>query len=179
MENSGIINILKSKKTDKRALAKDLGFLAHKPLLAIILEKEMSEKDEEIIDSVLEGLGALDIEVVVLADTNLGALASNTEVLPYSRNNRKKLMSAADMALVFDFNDVEEMLMNGVIPISPQRVEVSDYDPNHETGNGFMYRNSSTWGIFAAVVRAVETFKFPYDWQHIVRHGVESMNKSS
>lgn len=179
MAETGIENILKTKKADKRALAKELNFLAHKPLLAIILEKEISEKDEEIVDSILEGLGALDIEVVVLADTNLETVASNTEILPYSRTNRKKLMSAADMALVFDFNDVEEMLMNGVIPISSNRMEVSDYDPNHETGNGFMYRNNTTWGIFAAVVRAVETFKFPYDWKHIVRHGVESMNKPS
>jgi len=85
------------------------------------------------------------------------------------------LLEAADMALVFEFSDVEEMLLNGVIPISSLRPEVSDYNPNRETGNGFIFKKESPWAIFAALVRARETFKFPYDWKHIIRQGMSSV----
>ena len=86
-------------------------------------------------------------------------------------------MSAADIALIFDFTDVEELLLNGVVPVSPARAEVEDYNPNKETGNSFVYKNKSAWGVFAALVRAIETFKFPYDWKHIVRQAVESVKE--
>jgi starch synthase len=78
------------------------------------------------------------------------------------------------MALVFPFSDVEEIMLNGVIPISMNRPGIKDYNPNKETGNGFVYKKEDSWSIFAALVRAVETFKFPYDWKHIVRQGILS-----
>ena len=46
-------------------------------------------------------------------------------------------------------------------------------------GNGFVYDNENVWGIFAGVVRALETFKFPYDWKHIVRVGLGSMKENA
>ena len=101
--------------------------------------------------------------------------SKNVSFLPYGRANRKILLEASDMALSFKFSDVEEMLLNGTIPISPMRDEIKDYNPNHETGNGFIYQKSDRWCIFAALVRAIETFKFPYDWNNIVREGLRSV----
>ena len=66
-----------------------------------------------------------------------------------------------------------EAVQCGVIPvmaecIAPKAV-VADYDAQHETGNGFLTGDSSAWGLFGGVVRALETHRFSYDWQWVVR----------
>lgn len=164
----------------KKVLAEQLGFSIKNPLLSIILDRELSKSDEENLKHILEATAAVDVQVVVLADTNLDACDSpHAVVLPYGRVNRTKLLQGADMALCFGFNDVEEMLLNGTIPVSPARSEIADYNPNRETGNAFVYKKMNCWSMFAALVRAVETFKFPYDWTNIVRQGRESTAKES
>jgi len=168
--------LLSKKKQTKKNLSKDLKLSSKKPLLAIFVDNELSKKQEEMIDMFLSGISSIDLQVVVLADSNLKSFKSPMiTVLPYSRHNRQILLEAADMALSFSFSDIEEMLLNGVIPISPKRNEIVDYNPNREVGNAFIYTKEDPWAIFAALVRARETYKFPYDWKHLIREGVESV----
>ncbi len=166
-------NLIKQKKAIKKVFSEKLSFSYGVPLIAVILDKELSKKELSMVRDVLTGASNLETQVIVLADSHLNSHFSDLAiVLPYSRRNRKYLLEAADMAIGFEFSDVEEMLLNGVIPVSCKKKELSDYHPNHETGNSFIYTKTNSWSIFAALVRAVETFKFPYDWQGIVRHGL-------
>lgn len=48
----------------------------------------------------------------------------------------------------------------------------ADYEPTSETGNAFFARSGDAWALFAALVRAVETFRFSYDWNGILRNAV-------
>lgn len=176
---TGLDNVLKTKKSAKIALAKTLGFDCKKLLLGIFLDKNLTKKKElEIVSMIVDGIKAVNIEVVLLADKNINTFGKSAHFLSYNRKNRHDLLQAVDLALAFDFSDVEEMLLNGVIPVCRKRNHVEDYDPNHETGNGFVYHDKSHWGVFAALVRASETFKFPYDWKHIVKQGVYSVKKN-
>lgn len=176
METNCITKLVQQKKETKQLFSKKYSFSSKKPLLGIFLDKELSKDVENKVHIFLEASQELDIEVVVLADSNLDSLhLPNVIYLPYSRASRKTLLEASDMALIFEFSDVEEMLLNGVIPISSLRPEVSDYNPNLETGNGFIFKKENPWAIFAALVRARETFKFPYDWKHIIRQGMSSV----
>lgn len=163
--------LIKDKSEAKDKLSSMLKFHIKKPLIALFIDKELSELEERNLGLILAGVKDLSATVIAIADTNREVFSEIT-VLPYNRLNRHYLLEAADIALVFSFTDVEELLANGIIPISQERPEVEDYDPNHETGNAFIYKNTSPWSVFAAVVRAVETFKFPYDWKHIIRQGL-------
>lgn len=177
MSRTSLDNFLKQKRQAKKTFAEKYSFSNRKPLVGIILDNELSKTDEECLKNILEGTAHIDVQVVVVADTNLDIFYSPHSIfIPYSRGNRKNLLFAADMALSFPFNDVEEMLLNGTIPISPSRSEVQDYDPNHETGNSFIYKKEDYWCVFAALVRALETFKFPYDWNNIVRQGLGNVS---
>ncbi len=40
-----------------------------------------------------------------------------------------------------------------------------DYNPVKEFGNSFIYKQDSPWYMLQAVIRAAETYKFPYDWK--------------
>lgn len=175
MQSTTIDNLLNQKKAAKAELSRELSLSKNKPLLGIFLDKALTDESE--MQQIMDALSAVEVEVVILADSNLDAL-DMTKVLPYGRENRKKLLDAADIALIFEFSDVQELLLNGIIPVSCERPGVIDYNPNRETGNSFVYRHKSPWGIFAALVRAIETFKFPYDWKHIVRQGVDSVSNT-
>lgn len=180
METRSINDLLKIKREAKDALAKSLKLSKNKPLLGIFLDRELTKTMERRLKVILEGIKFLDVEVVILADSDADGLKSDKlKILPYERMNRIKLLQAADMAMIFSFTDIEELLFNGVIPISGSRPEITDYNPNRETGNSFIYKKEEPWSIFAALVRAVETFKFPYDWKHIVRQGVSSRDSAN
>ncbi len=175
MPNRSVDQLIKDKRESKESLSTELNFSKKKPLLGIFLDKQMPKGEAANVKFILEGLKFLNIEVVVLADSDLELFMDDAIILPYSRTNRKKLLEAADIALAFKFSDVEEMLINGIIPISKERKEIIDYNPNHECGNAFVYKSDSPWEVFAALVRATETFRFPYDWKHIVREGLSAV----
>ncbi len=166
---------LEVKKISKKKLSEKISISEKKPLLAVFLDEELNENSDLALRNILEGTKALGVEVVILSDGEvIGDNFSHVKNLDYSRTNRKILLESADIALTFDFNDVEEMLMHGTIPVSAKRAGLEDYNPNRESGNCFIYSDNCVWAIFAALVRAVETFKFPYDWKHLVRQGIKS-----
>lgn len=72
---------------------------------------------------------------------------------------------------------VRQALAAGCVPILAEQVApknlVIDYEPIAETGNSFLATHASVWGLFAAITRAVETFRFPYDWKAIIRSAVQ------
>jgi hypothetical protein len=174
MRDVSVDNLIKKKKSAKKTFADKYALSDKDALLGIILDHELSGEEEERIKNLLEATRNLSVQVVLLADHQPAIKLHKTELfLEYSRQNRTKLLEAADMALSFSFNDVEEMLLNGTIPITSKREEIANYNPNRETGNGFIYSKDNDWSIFAAIVRATETFRFPYDWNNIVRQGLE------
>ena len=170
--NSSFGNLMKRKKEMKKIFCENIGIKSSRPILAVILDKELSKKEGENLNNILQGLEHVNINVVILADNDHH---NNVTHLDYNRKNRQTLLEAADMSLSFSFSDVEEMMLNGTIPVSCLRPEVADYNPNKETGNSFIYKENDHWCMFAALVRAMETFKFPYDWKNIVRQGLESV----
>jgi len=176
MPNISVNSLLTKKREAKKDFVKAFSLSAKKPLIGIFLDSELPKKTEARLKTFLYGSGALDVSLVMLADSNLESIKnSDVKILPYGRKNRQALLEAADMALTFKFSDVEEMLLHGVVPIAPSRSELKNYDPNHETGNSFIYDKEDPWAIFAALVRARETFRFSYDWKHIVSQGLDSV----
>ena len=179
MGEETLIDFLKNKKTAKKGLCDKLSFDHKMPLIGLVIDLELSEDDVAIIESLLEGTSALDVEIVVLADTNLDSFSfPHVHHVPYSQQSREHLMKASDMMVALPHNDIDEWLLNGVVPITHLREGISNYDPNQEVGNSFVYgdvEDTDQWKIFAALVRALETYKFPYDWKSIVGTGLKSV----
>ncbi len=46
---------------------------------------------------------------------------------------------------------------------------VKDLDPRHGHGNGFTFREYNAMLFYAAIVRALETYKYPELWQNLMR----------
>mgnify|MGYP003870854531 CR=1 FL=1 len=171
MSESNLKSLFEHKKKAKKELLNKLSIKEKTPILGIILEKEINEEEEETLSHLLQGFKNTEIEVVILGDEKF---KKNSHLLNYTKQNRKLLLEGSDMALSFSFNDVQEMLVNGTVPISLKRPEIKNYNPNKESGNGFVFNLMNPWSIFAASIRALETYKFPYDWKNIVRRCLET-----
>jgi hypothetical protein len=164
------------------------------PLLLIFAtdlngEKELIER--EVLFKFLEGLRVLNLRVVIVDTQQQSDIQNLSELGSYIKNhiiwyNPKtdnsgrgreekeidRLLLAADLALVFNHHlELVHLLMNyGIVIIGDDKSPLlENYKPNEESGNAFLFSKKGHWDIFAALVRALETYKFPYDWKHIIR----------
>jgi starch synthase len=51
---------------------------------------------------------------------------------------------------------------------------VQDYDPRTGLGSGFVFKPYDRWALFAAIVRAAETFKHRGLWHQIQLRGMRA-----
>ena len=51
---------------------------------------------------------------------------------------------------------------------------VKDWDPATRTGNGFVFKEYDRWALFAAVVRAIETYRYKDIWRAIQVAGMSA-----
>lgn len=93
-------------------------------------------------------------------------------VVTLSDPHYEDLWRACDVAFCFEHGDVYRAHAAGVVPIVARslRAGVEDYDPVHEKGNAFVYGDVNAWQMVSALVRAAETYKFPFDWKYIVKN---------
>jgi glycogen synthase len=66
--------------------------------------------------------------------------------------------------------ELRNALSYGAIPVSLPCSVLENYDQNQESGNAFIYEKADVWSAFAAVVRSLETYRFPFDWRTIQKH---------
>lgn len=137
-------------------------------------------KNEEPVFELLKGCLVLSCNVIVVsakepADAIRHPAGKITWVNPENGREQPKIdeyLLAADMAVVFEehIRDIKNIMEKGAVIVGWEKSPyLQNYNPNEETGNGFTYASFSPWDIFTALVRANETYRFPFDWQNIIR----------
>jgi len=86
--------------------------------------------------------------------------------------SRRKIYAASNISLIFNNNsqnaiELKNTLAYGVVPVTKNDPVLKNYNPVHESGNAFLYEDNDKWLFFAALVRALENYKFTYDWQNL------------
>lgn len=143
-----------------------------------------------LLKELLPGILSLNCELVILGkgSAEYGTLFTNLQkkhphrvkILKNDPEEIEKMLAACDMAMCLaepDDSEIQECLRNGVVPVSLASPYLADYNPVQESGNAFVFEQPVVWHAFGALVRALETFKFPYDWRTIQRHAMESVQK--
>jgi starch synthase len=46
---------------------------------------------------------------------------------------------------------------------------VKDFDPPHNTGNGFTFQEYDSMLLYGAIIRALETYKYPEVWRNLMK----------
>lgn len=156
---------IQEKAKKKRELLGSM-FFPRTPVL--LLNFSDAKKCEEYAD-ILDGMEAIKLTTLILAPKNFRNLPSGKFLHYITDDKEKSALVAADFALIWD-SDINSVSKHGCVPIAKANGdETVDYNPLLEKGNGFYYKDINKWEIFAAIVRACETYQFPYDWENLIK----------
>lgn len=184
------VSTLEKKGLNKVSLQEELGWPAEPKRPMICLPAGMSDAlGGTLFKEILPGIMNMDVQILVLGkgSKEYGALCTELSkkhphriaIIPNDKVAMRKMYAAADIALFCsdpsELPELTEALSYGVVPIAPSTKTLKTYNPVQEAGNAFLYKNETVWDAFAALVRAVETHKFPFDWRTIQRHCMESV----
>lgn len=176
--------ILDSKASAKAALQAELGWEKQPRRAMLCISTGMSDAlGGQLLEAVMPGLLSLPVQIVVVGKgspeygayfTKLSKDKSHkVAIVANDADMIENVLTASDMALFCaapDEEDARACLEHGVVPVSPASSILTNYDPNQEDGNAFTYDQLTHWHCFAAAVRAVETYRFPYDFKTIQKH---------
>lgn len=154
-------------------LFKQKGFDLLRPIADIIMQ-------EMPVQIALVGTGDADImgffhDLESKYPGRVAAHLSFDPVLPHV------IMAGADAALVpsqFEPCGLTQMeaLRMGAVPIVRETGgladSVSDYDPDKETGTGFVFEKFDSSSLMIALIRAFENFRNKKEWAKLVRRGM-------
>ncbi len=186
------VGSLDQKVQNKTALQESLGWPSEPKRPVLCFPAGMTDAlGGALLQDVLPGILSLPVEVLVLGrgSSTYGALFTKLakenrhrlHIVTDKEDDVQTMYAAADMALFLSntlpAKEIAQCLQYGVIPVSPAQNLLEDYDPVQEAGNAFIYGPVGKWQCFAALVRACETHKFPFDWRTIQRHAMESVRE--
>lgn len=186
------IETIDQKSLNKVALQEELGWAPEPRRAMICIPTGVSEKlGGELLKELMDGLLSMPLEIIILGKgsasygeylTDIAKEHSHRiAIVPNDEKNIRKMFAAADMSLFLtdasELPELEASLHYGTVPVCPLTKKIKSYDPNQESGEGFLFDKLTVWHSFAAIVRALETFRFPYDWRTIQRHCMERASK--
>lgn len=178
---------LDQKVQNKVALQEELGWPAEPKRAVLCLPAGMTDAlGGALLKELLPGLLSLPIEILIVGKGSAAygqlftQLAKEQEhrvaIIPDEDDMLRKMFAASDMALFLadpsKQPELKSALGYGAIPVSLPCSVLENYDQNQESGNAFVFDKADVWTAFAAVVRALETYRFPFDWRTIQKHGM-------
>jgi hypothetical protein len=108
-----------------------------------------SDESKRLLDDICEGLDALG--------------------LTYSELKDEGSYSDVDLVVFVEDDALDLAKKNIAVPVAIKSDGCKDYNPLLEEGNGFYFASPTKWEIFAAIVKAKETYQFPYDWGNLLK----------
>ncbi len=181
---------LPNKAKNKVAFCQDFGLKYNKntPLLCLSIAL-CDENNLSVLKEAMEGIFEQGAHLAILGvgtkdyqqyfDELHKEYSNQIAIVPDNDENKRKLYAASDIFLTTSKNTecIEAMKtgMNyGVVPICPENNTTTNYNAAKELGNAFEYSRESVWSFFAAFIRAIENYKFPYDWKLIQKNAMSA-----
>ncbi|MDO8648944.1 MAG: hypothetical protein Q7R81_04135 [Candidatus Peregrinibacteria bacterium] len=181
---------LDQKIQNKTALQEEFGWPAEPKRPMVCLPAGMTDAlGGKLLEEVLPGILALDLQILILGKGSAayGTVFTKLEnerkhrihIMPDEEAAHLAMYAAADISLFLadpaSLKELTHCLTFGVVPIAPASKALEEYDPIQENGFAFIYEPTNVWTCYGAVVRALETYRFPFDWRTIQRHCMESI----
>lgn len=181
---------LEEKAALKAALQRELGWKTDPKRALLCLPTGMSDElGGTLLQELLPGLLELPIHILILGkgSASYGALLTQAmekhsdriAIVPNAPANIERMYAASDMSLFLvhtrESTQYAQALSSSAVPIAPVNTTLEAYDPNGESGHAFLFAEATPWQCFAAIVRALETYRFPFDWRTIQKNGQESV----
>ncbi len=184
---------LEMRAANKRALQEQCGLEPdpHAPLLGYV-SRLVSQKGADLLTTAFDHIMDLGVQMVIIGtgDPHYHELFSQC-VARYRRRAAvhfsfgadwtQPLYAGADMYLMpsrFEPCGLNQMIAMryGAIPIVRATGglidTVTEFDPAAGTGTGFTFRDYDPWSLLAAIARAVQSYRYPDSWHHLMRRAM-------
>ena len=182
------------KRAENKAFLQEyahLPVLPDVPLLAMI-SRLTDQKGLDLVARVIQPLLTQGIQLVVLGigDQHYHELLQNLAArspdqvavfLTFNTELAQRIYAGSDMFLMpsrFEPCGLSQMIAMhyGSVPVvrcvGGLADTVQEYDPGTGVGNGFVFTNYDAWELFAAIVRALEVYRFKDVWRVLQQHGM-------
>ncbi len=174
---------IENKVENKRQFCEEVGLPFNKKVPILCITYPLTDKNNlNMLMDVMNGIMEQPVEIVLTGIgtakfqkffTDLAEKDKNKVVIvENSEDEKRKIYAAADIMLVPALSDecideARQAMRYGVVPVMQPKDFAVDYNPNQEKGNAFIFLKDSPWSLFATLIRALENYKFPYDWKNI------------
>lgn len=141
----------------------------------VLVEDGAESHIQQILQEIVEGIAAIGIQLVMIESNNVSEKMA-WRALEVQYPHAVKVLPRSELdGYVFDIEVLEEVTAKKLKELAEKQIVpmaekglVEAFDPIAEKGNGFVFEENP-WSLFAALVRAAETYRFPYDWQNVVK----------
>lgn len=130
---------------------------------------DVRNANPKLVEDMVPGLEDAEARIKVIGD--------GAKSLPHAFSLEEALEEAhiwvvLGSKLPTEFKDIIEA---GIVPImlAGTNPKAENYDATQEKGNSFLFPKASAWHIYGTLVRALENFRFSYDWENLRKHGEE------
>ena len=162
------------KKQKKEIQQQRWGLVVGAQIPLILIRDEIDAHIHAILNAIIDGLSAVGLQLAVVAPCDHERLSQWKKAQEKYPKWIKLIGKEEAKSDVFDIAVLESLTIERLKELREQRMVpvaekgVSTFDPVEEKGNGFLY-HENPWSLFAALVRAQETYRFPYDWDNLIR----------
>jgi len=188
------VDSIEKKYINKVTLQKEYGLKVDKniPLLGMVT-RITEQKGFDLLMEIISPLLRLDLQLIIVGDGDRrykkffskiekkkpGKLVAH---MKFKTENVTQIYAASDMFLMpsrFEPCGLGQMisLRYGSVPIVRETGGLSDtiknFNPKTGKGNGFTFGAYDRYAFFAAIVRALETYKYRENWNKIVTNGMQ------
>jgi starch synthase len=176
------------KKENKSHLQKKFGLsLSPSTPLICTTSRVTFQKGFELIVSLLEQLARMDIQLILMGDGDKQYIAQCKKIqkrfpkkiviIPFDQKIETLIYAGSDMFLLPSHHEpcgINQLIAMryGCVPIV-RRVgglndTVENYQPGRKRGNGFTFNYFDKYSLFSAIIRALEHYKDPKEWQELI-----------
>jgi hypothetical protein len=164
----------KTKIKNKKQIQKKLGMKVDEKS-PLVLVCDMSDRIHDVLKNVVDGVPSIGVQLLVVEPTRADLkefwcemevqYPGYVKIVP----DKDHLEDAVDLELLEDVTveQLKALKDKYVVPLAQHGVVA--YDPVGECGSGFTFNFDEGWSLFVALVRASETYRFPYDWGNIIK----------
>lgn len=182
------------KPLQKAAFQKEVGLpVKEVPLLGVVT-RLAEQKGVDLIVYAIEQLVREDVQIVILGSGDYfyeNKLMSLSEQYPdkvsvniqFNQGFARRIYGSVDMFLMpslFEPCGLSQLysLSYGTVPIVRNTGglgdTITDYDANHGTSTGFLFKNYNNQEFLKAVRRAIEIYYIKDEWNDLIQRGMES-----
>ena len=187
---------LKNKFKEKALLQKKHDLSENKKVFVVWYIQDLRSKyhSEELIKA-LEWCLSIWMQVALLASAEdkfqkpieslYQKFNNQITILDQSDENEKDILALADTCIFLNQDDTKVLssLSYACIPLYLKSENsnklISNFNPLSEKWNWFLIDSYSYWHIFSTIVKANETYRFPYDWENLKQQCANSLEKSN